>query len=82
MSDWIAPTVMPRPLIERAHPLGVAAGEVVVDRDDVDALALQRIEVGGQGGDQGLALAGDHLGDVAAVEDHAAHELDVVSAAS
>ena len=62
---------------ERAHPLGVAAGQVVVDRDDVDALAFERVEIGGQGGDQRLALAGDHLGDVAAVEDHAAHELDV-----
>ena len=68
---------MPRPLKERAHPLGVAAGQVVVDRDDVHALAFERVEVGGQGGDQRLALAGDHLGDVAAVEDHPAHELDV-----
>ena len=62
---------------ERAHPLGVAAGQVVVDRDDVHALAFERVEIGGQGGDQRLALAGDHLGDVAAVEDHPAHELDV-----
>ena len=62
---------------ERAHPLGVAAGQVIVDRDDVNALAVEGIEIGGQGGDQGLALAGDHLGDVAAVQDHAAHQLDV-----
>ena len=44
----------------------------------MDPLALERVEVGGQGGDERLALAGDHLGDVAAVQDHAAHELDVV----
>ncbi len=64
-------------LEQRAHPLGVAAGEVVVDRDDVDAVAVEGIQVGGQGGDQGLAFAGDHLGDAAAVQDHAAHQLDV-----
>jgi hypothetical protein len=63
--------------IEPAHPLGVAAGEVVVDGDDVDALALERVQVHGQGRDQRLALAGLHLGDAAFVEDHAAHELDV-----
>ena len=66
-----------QPAEERAHPLGVAAGQVVVDRDDVHALAVQRVEIGGQGGDQRLALAGDHLGDVAAVQDHPAHELHV-----
>ena len=65
-------------VVERAHPLGVAAGEVVVDGHDVDALALQGVEVDGQGGDEGLPFARDHLGDVAAVEDHPAHELDVV----
>ena len=37
----------------------------------------QRVEVGGQGGDQGLALAGLHLGDVAFVQDDAADELYV-----
>ena len=62
---------------ERAHPLGVAAGEVIIDRDDVHALAVQRVEIRRQGRDQRFALAGDHLGDVAAVQHHAAHELDV-----
>ncbi len=63
--------------VDLAHPLGVAAGQVVVDRDHVDALAVEGVEVDRQGGDQGLALAGLHLGDLALVEDHAAHELDV-----
>ena len=33
---------------DRAHPLRVAPGEVVVDGDDVDAAAGQRVEDGGQ----------------------------------
>ena len=64
-------------LVNLAHPRGVAAREVVVDGDDVDALAGQGVEVGGQRRDQGLALAGAHLGDLAVVEHHPADELDV-----
>ena len=63
--------------VDAAHPLGVAAGQVVVDRDDVDALAFERVEVGGQRGDERLAFAGLHLGDLAAVQHHAADELHV-----
>ena len=61
----------------RAHPLGVAAGQVVVDRDDVDALAFERVEIGGQRGDERLAFAGLHLGDLALVQHHAADQLHV-----
>ena len=64
-------------MVHPAHPLGVVLGEVVVDGDDVHALAGERVEVGRQRGDQGLALTGLHLGDVAEVQRGAAHELDV-----
>ena len=67
----------PEAVVDRAHPLGVAAGEVVVDRDDVDALAGERVEHDGERARQRLALAGAHLGDGAAVEHHAADHLDV-----
>ncbi len=64
-------------VVDRAHPLGVAPGEVVVDGDDVDAVAGERVEADGERGGERLALAGLHLGDVAAVEDHAADQLHV-----
>ena len=67
----------PEEFIDLPHPLRVAAGEVVVDGDHVDAEARQRIQIDGEGGDKRLAFTGPHLGDVAAVQDHAAHELDV-----
>ena len=67
-------------LIDRAHPLAVAGGEVVVDGDDVDAFPLDGIEVGGEGGDERLPLTGHHLGDGAGVKHHATDELDVVVA--
>ena len=59
------------------HELGLVAGEVVVDRDDVHAARGDRVEVGGEGRDEGLALTGLHLGDVAEVQGGAAHELHV-----
>ena len=64
-------------LVERHHPLRVAAGQVVVDRHHVHAFAQQRVGVRRQRGDQRLALAGLHLGDLTLVQDLAAHDLDV-----
>ena len=63
--------------VDAAHQLGLVLGEVVVDGDDVDALAGERVEVGRQRGDERLALTGLHLGDVAEVQGGAAHDLDV-----
>ena len=58
-------------------PLGVALGQIVVDGDQVGALALQGVEIEGKGSHQGLALARLHLGDLALVENDAAQELHV-----
>ena len=63
--------------VHAAHLLGVALGQVLVDGDDVHALAGQRVEVGGQHRGQRLALAGLHLGDVAEVQRRATHDLHV-----
>jgi len=63
--------------VHAAHQLRLVGGEVVVHRDHVDALALQRVQVGREGGDERLALTGLHLGDVAEVQGGPTHELDV-----
>jgi len=63
---------------DATHELGLVRREEVVDRDDVDALAGDRIQVRRERRGQGLALTGLHLGDVAEVEGGAAHDLDVV----
>ena len=63
--------------VNLAHPFGVALGEIVVDGDDMDAAAGQRIEIDRERRDQGLALAGLHLGNLAFVQDHAADQLHV-----
>ena len=61
--------------VDLAHPLAVALGQIVVDRDHVDALSLQGVQVTGQHGDEGLALAGLHLGNAPLVEHQPADEL-------
>ena len=67
----------PEEAVDPAHPLRVAAGQVVVDRDDVDAFAFERVEIGGQRRDERLAFARLHLGDLAAMQHHAADQLHV-----
>ena len=62
-------------LVDATHPLGVALGQVVVDGDDVHALTGDSVEIAGQRGDEGLAFAGLHLGDVTLVQRHGADEL-------
>ena len=61
--------------IDLTHPLGVAACQIVVDGDNMDALAGQGVEVGGHRGDKGLAFTGLHLGDAGAVQHDAADDL-------
>ncbi len=63
--------------VDAAHPLRVAPRQVVVHRDDVDAFAGEGVEIRGQRGDERLAFARLHFGDLALVQDHAADELHV-----
>ena len=72
------PTSRPEQPVDLAHPLGVARREVVVDGDEVHALAAERVEVDRQRRHEGLAFAGLHLGDPAEVQRRPAHQLHVV----
>ena len=63
--------------IQRAHPLGVAARQIIVDGNDVYAAPSQRIQTGRQGGHQRFSFAGFHFGDFAFVQDHATDQLHV-----
>ena len=70
----------PQSVIDRPHPHRVAAGQVVVDGDHVNAAAGQRIGVHCQSSHQRLALAGSHLGNLALMQGRAADDLHVVMA--
>ncbi len=64
-------------LVDRPHPACVALREIVVDRDQVNAVARERVQVEGLRRHERLTFTGLHLCDVALVEDDAAHHLDV-----
>ena len=64
--------------VDLAHPFGVALGQIIVDGDDVNAAAFERVQINRQRRHQRLALAGAHFRDPALVQDHAAQELHVV----
>ena len=64
-------------VVDGTHPLSVAPCQVVIDCDQVSALAIQGVQIKGKGSHQCFALAGSHLSDPALVKDRAAHELSV-----
>ena len=67
----------PEPLEDAAVPFGVTLGQVVVHGHEVDTGRRQRVQIQRGRGDEGLALACLHLGDVALMQDDAAHHLDI-----
>ncbi len=74
------PDLEPEKAVDAAHPLRITAGEVIVDRHDVDAAPGDAVEVRRHRRNQRLPLAGLHLGDVAPVQRPGADDLDVVVA--
>ena len=67
----------PEKIVEFAHPLRIAVGQVVVDRDHMHAFAGQCVQVNRQCGGQGLALASAHFRNFAVVQGHAAQQLHI-----
>ena len=74
----MTPTRHAKEAIDLAHPAGVAGSEIVVDGDNVDALALECVEIHRKRRHQRLAFTGLHLGNLAAMECDRADHLDVV----
>ncbi|MNW87477.1 hypothetical protein D3C86_167210 [compost metagenome] len=65
------------PAVQRAHPLGIALCQVIIDGHHVYAFAGQCIQVGRQRCHQGFTLTRAHFGDFAVVQRHAAYQLHV-----
>ena len=65
----------PHSAVDGPHPGGVARREVVVYRDDVNALPSDRVKGYGERRDERLSLARLHLGDISVVKHHAAYQL-------
>ncbi len=67
-------------LIDGKHPFAVAAGKIIVDGDDVHAIAGESVQVRGKRGDERLAFAGHHFRDIIAVQRDATDDLHIVVA--
>ena len=63
--------------IDPAHPLGVAARQIIVHRHHVNARACSRVPNHGRNRGQRFAFAGLHFGDLSGGESQRALELDV-----
>ena len=63
--------------VDGAHPFRVAAGEVIVDGDDVHARPASAFKIGGKRGDERFSFARFHFGDFALVQDDTADQLHV-----
>ena len=63
--------------VDVAHPGSVAAGQIIVDGHDVDALRLTRVPGHGRNGGQRLSFAGLHFGDAAARQRQRPAKLDI-----
>ena len=66
------------PREEVAHPLGIAAGQIIVDGDEMGAPARERVEIQRQRRDERLPFPRRHLRDLALMQHDAADELHVV----
>jgi len=65
------------PAVQPSHAGSVTLRQIVVDGNDVHALAGQAIQVRRQSRHQGFALAGTHFCNLALVYHHAADQLDI-----
>ena len=61
--------------VDRTHPFRVTRSQIVVDSDDLHALAFQRIQIGRHRGDKRLAFTCFHLGDTSLMKNDAADQL-------
>ena len=67
----------PEEFVNLPHPLRIALGQVIVHRHHMNAMPGQCIQITRQRRHQRLAFAGLHLGNLALVQHHAAHQLHV-----
>ena len=63
--------------IDRAHPLGVTLCQIVVDGDDVNAIACKSIQEDGECGGKCLTFTREHLGNLALMKHRTTEELNV-----
>ena len=62
-------------LIDTSHFVGTDTGKIVVDRDDMNALACKRVEICGESCHKRFAFTGFHFGNTSLVKNDTAKHL-------
>ena len=70
-----AANCQPQESVQFAHPLHVTLSQVIIDGDDVNAFAFQRIQISRQRSHQSLTFTSLHLGNTSLMEYDAADDL-------
>ena len=71
------PDAQSKKLVEPAHPFGVALCQVIVDCDNVDAFAVEGIQICRKRRHERFAFTGLHFCDAALMKDNSADKLHV-----
>ena len=64
--------------MDLTHPLGISFCQVIIDRNDMNALAVQCIQVGRKGGYQCLTFTSLHLRNTSLMQNNAADQLNPI----
>ena len=64
-------------MVNRSHPLDISSCQIVIDRDEVNPLPFQGVQIKGKRSHQGFSLTGFHLGDLPLMEHQSADHLDI-----
>ena len=70
----------PQSLMHDTHPIGIALGEIIIDRHHMHGAARQGVQITRQSGDQCFAFAGFHFRNGAIMQHHAANHLHIIMA--
>ena len=70
-----AADAQPQERVDLTHPFRVTLCQIIIDRNHVNALALERSQIGRHRRDQRLTFTGFHLGDAALMQNNTADDL-------
>ena len=75
-----AADAQPQSLMHDAHPIGIALGEIIIDRHHMHGASRQGVQIAWQSGDKRFAFAGFHFRNGTIMQHHAANHLHIIMA--
>ena len=60
-----------------AHPFGITTGQIIINRNNVNALLFKSVQVNRKSGNKGFAFTRPHFSNFSVVQNNAAHNLNI-----